>query len=139
MWTEILSKFSSHGALTFEKKPNQWVTLTYKQYYELSCNFAKALITLGINNYTAVNIIGFNSVEWAVAFSGAIFGHYLPIGIYTTNAPEACEYIANHSECEIVILEDRTQLKKYIKILDKIPRVKYFVIWKDSIPEDIPA
>lgn len=75
------------------------MTLTYKQYYELSCNFAKALIALGINNYTAVNIIGFNSVEWAVAFSGSIFGHYLPIGIYTTNAPESCEYIANHSEC----------------------------------------
>jgi len=56
---------------------------------------------LGINNYTSVNIIGFNSHEWAVAFTGSVFGHYLPIGIYTTNAPEACEYIANHSECEI--------------------------------------
>ncbi len=67
-------------------------------------NFAKGLIALGIRNYTAVNIIGFNSHQWAAAFSGAIFGHYLPIGIYTTNGPEACEYIANHSECEIVIL-----------------------------------
>jgi long-chain-fatty-acid--CoA ligase ACSBG len=55
------------------------------------------LISLGVKGYSAVNIIGFNSAPWAVAFSGSIFGHYLPIGIYTTNGPEACEYIANHS------------------------------------------
>ena len=80
-------QFADNAALTFEKKPNQWITLSYKQYYDLSCNFAKALITLGISNYTSVNIIGFNSHEWAVAFTGSVFGHYLPIGIYTTNAP----------------------------------------------------
>jgi long-chain-fatty-acid--CoA ligase ACSBG len=61
------------------------VTLNYKQYYDLSIYFAKALITLGITNFSAVNIIGFNSVQWAVAFTGSILGHYLPVGIYTTN------------------------------------------------------
>jgi long-chain-fatty-acid--CoA ligase ACSBG len=49
--------------------------------------FGKALIALGLTNFSAVNIIGFNSPEWAIAFSGSIFGHYLPIGIYTTNGP----------------------------------------------------
>ena len=104
MWKDTVNKFGTRAALNYENKPNQWVTLTYQQYYDLSINFAKALITLGISNYTAVNIIGFNSPQWAIAFTGSIFGHYLPVGIYTTNAPEACEYIANHSECEIVIL-----------------------------------
>lgn len=75
------------------------MTLTYKQYYDKCITFGKALIALGITNYSAVNIIGFNSPEWAIAFSGSIFGHYLPIGIYTTNNSETCEYIANHSEC----------------------------------------
>lgn len=30
-------------------------------------------------------------------------------------------------------------MKKYVKIIDKIPKIKYFVIWKDTIPEDLPA
>mgnify|MGYP006992469348 CR=1 FL=1 len=47
--------------------------------------------------YSSVNIFGFNSAPWAIAFSGSIFGHYLPVGIYTTNNADACEYIANHS------------------------------------------
>lgn len=69
---------------------NKWVTWTYKQYYDHSCTFAKALIALGIPDYSPINIIGFNSVEWAVAFTGSILGHYVPIGIYTTNGPDAC-------------------------------------------------
>jgi long-chain-fatty-acid--CoA ligase ACSBG len=97
MWRESLAKFGQHGALTYETAPNQWRTITYRQYYDLSVNFARSLIALGISEYTAVNIIGYNSVEWAVAFYGSIFGHYLPIGLYTTNNPDACAYIANHS------------------------------------------
>jgi long-subunit acyl-CoA synthetase (AMP-forming) len=61
MWHKTLAQFPNNPALTFEKKPNQWITLNYKQYYDLAVNFAKALITLGISNYTSVNIIGFNS------------------------------------------------------------------------------
>jgi long-chain-fatty-acid--CoA ligase ACSBG len=84
---ETLKKFADKAALNYEEKPDKWVTLSYKQYFDLAVSFGKALIALGITNYTAVNIIGFNSYQWAVAFSGSIFGHYLPIGIYTTNGP----------------------------------------------------
>lgn len=65
------------------------MSLTYRQYYKECQTFAKALISLGITEYTSINIIGFNSVEWAVSFFGSIFGHYLPVGIYTTNGPDA--------------------------------------------------
>jgi len=85
------------AALNYESKPGQWTTLTYRQYYQQAERFAKALIALQVKEYSAINIIGFNSVEWAIAFHGSILGHYLPIGMYTTNGPEACEYIANHS------------------------------------------
>ena len=98
MWKQTLQHFSSHQAINFETLPNQWVSWTYQEYYQHCTTFAKALISLKITNYSAINIIGFNSPEWAVAFSGSIFGNFLPIGIYTTNGSDACEYIANHSE-----------------------------------------
>ena len=115
------------------------MTWDYQKYYDESINFAKSLIALGIPNYSTVNIIGFNSPEWAVTFSGSILGNYIPIGIYTTNGPDACEYIANHSETEIVVLEDRSHLKKYIAVKDKIPKIKYFVLYKDTVPQDLDA
>ena len=105
MWRRSLARFSHLAALSYEAAPNLWKSITYKQYFDLAVAFAKSLIALGIYEYTAVNIIGFNSVEWAVAFYGSIFGHYLPIGLYTTNGPDACAYIANHSEAQIVFME----------------------------------
>jgi long-chain-fatty-acid--CoA ligase ACSBG len=134
-----LAKFANVGAITYEAAPNQWKTITYRQYYDLSVNFAKSLIGLGIPEYTAVNIIGFNSVEWAVAFYGSIFGHYLPIGLYTTNGPDACAYIANHSEAQIVFLEDASHLKKYMAVADQVKGVKYYVVWKGAVPSDLDA
>lgn len=134
-----MAQFGQLGALTYEVAFNQWRTITYRQYYDMAIGFAKSLIALGVPEYTAVNIIGFNSVEWAVAFYGSIFGHYLPIGLYTTNGPDACAYIANHSESQIVFMEDATHLKKYIQVADQVKGVKHYVIWKGAVPNDLPA
>lgn len=137
MWQQAVTKFGDCSSLNFEESPNKWVTWTYKHFYNECQTFAKALISLGIQNYTTVNIIGFNSPEWAVAFSGSMFGNYVPVGIYTTNGPDACEYIANHSECQIVLMEDCSHLKKYISVKEKVNKVKYFVVWKDKVPADL--
>jgi len=54
-----------------------------------------------------VNIIGFNSPEWMISYYGSMMGFYLPVGIYTTNTPDACHYITSHSDAELVVVEDR--------------------------------
>ncbi len=82
------------------------MTWTFANYYQDCVNFAKALIQIEATPYRSVNIIGFNSPEWMIAFYGSIFGFYLPVGLYTTNNAEACFYIANHSECEVVVVEN---------------------------------
>jgi hypothetical protein len=63
-----------------------------------------------------VNIIGFNSPEWFIANMGAIAAGGLAAGIYTTNNPEACKYIAHHSEAEVVVCENKEQLNKFVQI-----------------------
>ena len=37
---------------------------TFKNYYAKSWAFGKALLNLGFESYSSVNIIGFNSPEW---------------------------------------------------------------------------
>lgn len=48
------------------------------------------MISLGINKRAAINIIGFNAPEWIISFVGSAMANYMPVGIYTTNNPEAC-------------------------------------------------
>ena len=122
------------------KRKNKWVSWTFKKYYEDSCNFGKALLSLGVLTYSAVNIIGFNSPEWFISFFGSIFANYFPIGIYTTNTPDACKYVVLHSEAEVIVAENKEQLKKFIQIWDETPRVIMIVLYSDVLPLDvIPA
>ena len=53
-----------------------------------------------------LNLIGFNSMEWFISFYGSIFAGLMPVGVYTTNQPDACEYVADHSDCAMVVVED---------------------------------
>jgi long-chain-fatty-acid--CoA ligase ACSBG len=47
---------------------------------------------LGVEERKAVNIYGFNSPEWAIAFMGSIMHNNVVSGVYITNGPEACHY-----------------------------------------------
>ena len=93
---------------------------------------------LGINERAGVNIIGFNSPEWAISFIGGIFYNCVSTGVYITNTPEACFYQADHSEAEIVICDGIDQLKKYTCNFHKFTKLKAIVVYNvDSIPNDV--
>lgn len=113
MFLDTVGKFPKEPAISV-KRGGKWKTWSFEQYFLESKLFGKALISLGINRNAGVNIIGFNSPEWVISFFGSIFGYYLPVGIYTTNGPDACHYIADHSDCEVVIAENQEHLKKFL-------------------------
>jgi len=52
------------------------------------------------------------------------------VGIYTTNNPEACQYITEHSEAEVVVVENKKQLEKFVDISKDLPKLKALVIWE---------
>lgn len=80
---------------------------TWKRFsHEVDC-FGKACIAVGAKPRSSVNIIGFNAPEWFIAFYGAICTNYISAGVYTTNASDACQYVADNSEAEIIVVEDK--------------------------------
>ncbi|RHZ41124.1 hypothetical protein DYB31_013537, partial [Aphanomyces astaci] len=89
---------------------------TWAQYYADCRKFAKSLIALGLAPFHVINIIGFNSIEWVTACIGAILGGCIPAGVYTTSNPEACHFIADHSEAHVVLCDGVAQLEKYVAI-----------------------
>ena len=78
---------------------------TWKQYYDEIVSFSKSLHQLGIEERKAVNIMGFNSPEWAISFYGSIFHNNVVSGVYITNGAAACQYQAEHSEAQVVVVD----------------------------------
>lgn len=115
-----------------------WTTWTWKEYRDEVDSFGKALLSIGVEKFDIVNIIGFNAPEWLFANYGAIAAGCVPAGIYTTNLPDACKYISAHSKAKVVVVEGIKQLEKYYDISKDLPDLKALVVYGgDEIPADI--
>lgn len=117
-----------------EQYDTEWTTWTWQQYHDDVFKFAKALIKLNFAPHKCINIVGFNSPEWVIANMGGIAAGGISAGIYTTNNADACFYITDHSEAEVVVLEDAKQLQKYVSIANKLPKLKAIVMWTGAVP-----
>ena len=82
---------ADHPAVHVMRNKKQ-LTWTWKQFQQDVMQFSKALHVLGVEERKAVNIMGFNSPEWAIAHYGSIFHNNVVSGVYATNTAEACQY-----------------------------------------------
>jgi len=90
-------------------------------------------VQLGLEMYNGVGIIGFNSVEWFVSDLGAIFAGGLATGIYTTNSPDACCYVAHNARCNIIVVENDAQLQKILSVRDQLTHLKAIVQYRGKL------
>ena len=123
LWAEVLKKHGNSPALS-DKIGGQWQTISYNEYYDLVIKFALGLIRLGITPRSAVSILGFNCSAWYIDFFGAIFANCIACGHYLTNAPDAIQYVIEHSDTELMVVENQEQLDKVLQIWDKTPKLK---------------
>ena len=107
-------------------------TYSWKEYYENSHNFARALVTLGIKAFDAVTIIGFNSPEYMFAVMGAIEAGGVATGIYATNTPDACFYVMDHCKSTVIVVDGATQLGKILEIRHKLPCLRKIIVYNAS-------
>jgi long-chain-fatty-acid--CoA ligase ACSBG len=116
----------------------EYTTWSWKEYRAKIDAFAKSLMSLGFEKFDTINIIGFNAAEWSMAHFGCIAAGGVSAGIYTTNLPEACHYISEHSKARVVVVEGVKQLEKYYDISKSLPNLKALVMYgTDDLPADV--
>lgn len=120
--------FSQRTALRHKTASGQWQSRSWTEYRSDVRLAAKGFIALGLETGKAVALIGFNCPQWLVADLAAIHAGGVPVGIYTTNSAEQCQYIAEHSDANIVVVDDREQLAKFLGIRDQLPLLRAIVL-----------
>ncbi|XP_068021077.1 long-chain-fatty-acid--CoA ligase ACSBG2 [Melanerpes formicivorus] len=137
LFQEAAAKYGDCWALA-SKKGGQWVKLTYRRYYEECWKAAKSFLKLGLERFHGVCILGFNSAEWFIADIAAILAGGFAVGIYTTNSPEACHYVAENCSANILVVENHKQLQKILEIQHKLPHLKAIVQYGEELKEKRP-
>ncbi|XP_062998686.1 long-chain-fatty-acid--CoA ligase ACSBG1 [Elgaria multicarinata webbii] len=137
MFQESLEKYASLYAMA-SRKDGKWEKITFSEYYSLSRKAAKSFLKLGLERFHSVAILGFNSAEWFILAVGTIFAGGIVTGIYTTNSPEACHYIAHDCRANIIVVENQKQLDKIMQIWNRLPHLKAVVMYKEPLLSKSP-
>ncbi|HET9226382.1 MAG TPA: AMP-binding protein [Thermoanaerobaculia bacterium] len=110
------------------KRNGAWQVTSWKDYRDQARLAARGFLSLGLQPRQGVVIMGYNRPEWFLADMGAIMAGGLPAGIYVTSTPEQCQYIADHAEAAIAVLENRQYLEGFLSIRDRLPNLKAIVL-----------
>jgi long-chain acyl-CoA synthetase len=112
----------------YERRGGQWRPTPWQEYANTTRRAARAMIALGVPHGGAVCILGFNRAEWVIFDVAAMAVGAAPAGIYTTSSAEEVQYIVNHCEARIVLLENEAQWKKIDRLREQMPHLKYAVM-----------
>ncbi|XP_054645190.1 long-chain-fatty-acid--CoA ligase ACSBG2 isoform X2 [Dunckerocampus dactyliophorus] len=137
LFASTVKNFGKYTALSW-KEGEQKKSLNYIEYYNTCRTAAKSFLKLGLQRYHGVGILGFNSVEWFIADIGAILAGGFAVGIYTTNSPEACQYVAENCKANILVVENHKQLQKILQVQDQLPNLKAIIQYKGALKEKRP-
>lgn len=105
-----------------------WREVTYAELGQIVKAIAKGMIAAGIAHGEKVAILSGTRAEWTYTDFGALCAGAVVAPIYQTNSPEECEYVLNHSEAKLLVLENGEQLAKIAKIRANLQHLEKIVI-----------
>ncbi|MCX7797918.1 MAG: long-chain fatty acid--CoA ligase [Melioribacter sp.] len=110
------------------KIDDNWIGITYDQLYEETENFACGLASLGVKREHKVAIISENRPEWVYSDMAILGIGAIDVPIYPISTSETIEYILNNSESIGVIVSNKFQLNKILKIRNNCKHLKFIII-----------
>lgn len=119
------------------RRDGTWHTTTWAEYRHQAHRVGRSLLALGVAPGEGVGIMGFNRPEWFLANLGAITAGAVPAGIYTTNPPELCRYIADHAEAAVVVVERPEYLETFRRLRPSLPHLHTLVVMDPPAQGDL--
>jgi fatty-acyl-CoA synthase len=132
---------------------------TFKQWNDRSCRLANALADMGLKKGDRFAVLAYNCVEWLEIYAAAAKGGFLCVPLMFRLAPVEMEYIINHCEAKIFIVQggkDRDgnefpwikqvngmkknipAVEKYVSFAIDNPHYDGFISYEDAIAKASP-
>lgn len=119
-----------------------WGEWTWRDYADRAARVASGLSALGVGRGDRVVIMMGNRPEFHVIDTAVLLLGATPISIYSSSAPEQVQYLADHSEAKVAILEHVDFLERVLKVRAELPRLEHIVLLEDRdglAPADVVA
>jgi long-chain acyl-CoA synthetase len=110
------------------KAKGEWTKTSWPEYQKDIYKISHFLSTHTKVDFAKVGIVCNTRYEWCVTDLAAQCAKRVLVPIYPAVTPEEMSYIINHSEIEVLFLENKNQVRVWQKISQLCPSVKTVVI-----------
>ena len=128
---DTFPKILRNNALIYKGKPSVrekeygiWQTLTWDVFYKRALILAKGLKDTGLKRGEKIAIIGDNRPNLYLSIAAAQILGAVPVPCYQDSVADELQYILEHAEVKIAIVENQEQVDKLIEIKEKLPILK---------------
>ncbi len=128
MYKLAAEQYGELPAFAKRLKSGVFQPVSYSDLYDYGLFLGTALIELGVKARDHVALLSDNCVEWNIADYGILLAGAadVPRGTDVTN--QEIEYILNHSDSEIVFVENKRLLERVITLMPKLEKVRQLVL-----------
>lgn len=133
--TDDFGRTSEHPVMK-QKVNNQWQEISYSQFKEETELFALGLASIGVKRDDKVAIISENRPEWVYSDMAILGLGAIDVPLYPSLTASSVEFILNNSESVGIIVSNKFQLNKILKIRENCRGLKWIIVLndKDIIP-----
>jgi len=120
------------------KVDGKYIGITYNKFKEETENLAFGLASLGINKFDRIAIISENRPEWVYSDMAILGLGAVDVPLYPSLTSDSIEFILNNSESKGIIVSNKFQLNKILKIRKNCSKLDFIIVIneKDGISSD---
>jgi long-chain acyl-CoA synthetase len=124
--------------IMMHKVEGKYVGISYQHFKEETEDFAYGLVTLGVTESDRIAIISENRPEWVYSDMAILGLGAVDVPLYPSLTSDSIEYILNNSESRGIIVSNKFQLNKILKIRENCSKLEFIIILneKDSVSSD---
>jgi long-chain acyl-CoA synthetase len=120
----------------YTKVGDDWIPTNWRTYADNVRQVARSFLAMELQTGNVICILGGNRAEWVETDIAAMAIGAIPAGIYQTCSPEEIQYILQHSEAPIVVVEDQAQWDKVAEVRDQLPALKKIITMRGVEVDD---
>ena len=114
----------------YAKQGGVYQPTSWKTYAAQVKGAGKSLIALGLSPGGTVSILGFNRPEWTIMNLAAMAVGGAAAGVYATCSATEIQYIVDHAESPVLLLETADHWEKVKSQWGNMPKLRHVVVMR---------
>ncbi len=120
------------------KVGKEYVGMNYDEFRTLTESFAAGLAKLGVQRGDKVGIVAENRIEWVISDFATLCMGAVNVPIFPTMTSAQESYIFNHCGAKVIIVSNKFQLNKLLKVRSEISTLEHIIVMNDDVETDAP-